>query len=351
MPLEVIDLSGSPARMGRHHGEALRDSIREFVEIRIDKVRAKLGERSASTREGLLDLGREHLAHHRDYDAVAWDEFSGIAEGAGVLPEALIIANGITDYVDVARKRFSSGGGCTSFVARPDATEDGTAWLGQTWDMHSEAEAFVVVFRRKPDEGPGTLSLTAAGCLSLIGISENGLAVGTNNMVSKDARLGVTYLFLIHSVLSGATCFDEAVARVSGAHRASGHNYLIASASGGEVGFLEVTGTDHELFATSEAVSTHANYYQTERLHELSQEPRPKESQPSRECALAEELASGVTTESVEAGFRREELDPNFWPGKGGNATCATVLCLPARGEMWACLGRLAGSEFERIAL
>ena len=105
-----------------------------------------------------------------------------------------------------------AGEGCTSFIATAQATADGLTYVGQTWDMHAFAEPHMRVFRRTPDEGPAWVTLTTAGCLSLIGLSDRQIAVGNTNVAPVDARPGVIYLAMIHEALRSP---DYATARAA----------------------------------------------------------------------------------------------------------------------------------------
>jgi hypothetical protein len=139
----------------------------------------------------VLDVCRRCIEPHQRYDAGVWEELHGIAEGAGLSDEMVLILNGLTDIRDACKvaagiawsKQAPEEGGCTSWLAAPEATTDEHALAGQTWDMAAAAMEFIVVVRRTPERGPATISMTTAGCLSLVGINSAGLAIGNNNLL------------------------------------------------------------------------------------------------------------------------------------------------------------------------
>ncbi len=157
----------------------------------------------------VLDICRRSIEPHQRYDTDVWDELHGIAEGAGLSDEMILICNGLTDIKDAVQVVAGGGSaiqpadtaGCTAWLAAPEATEAEIALAGQTWDMHAAAAEFMVIVRRKPDRGPATISMTTAGCLSLVGINSAGIAIGNNNLRPRDARPGVMYLAMIHNAL------------------------------------------------------------------------------------------------------------------------------------------------------
>ena len=101
-------------------------------------------------------------------------------------------------------------------------------------------------------------TLTTAGCLSLSGMNEDGLCVGTTNVRGTDAGAGVGYLSIIHKALSSDS-HDAAVSCVTEAPRASGHFYYIADAEG-QATALECTGTRLHQERVEQGVYVHCNH-------------------------------------------------------------------------------------------
>src|SRR5690606_23789451 len=90
---------------------------------------------------------------------------------------------------------------------------------------------FVVAVHRKPAGGLESWSITCTGCLSLMGMNETGLTVGTTNIKARDTQPGVGYLSLLHRALASSNV-SEAKAVIESAPRAAAHTYWLADAEG-----------------------------------------------------------------------------------------------------------------------
>ena len=340
MPIDLIELSGAPREMGRQHGEMFRTEIREFIDIRMDRILKAVKEKGLGLdRQGVLDLAREHLPFHEAYAPDVHKEFLGIAEGADVPPEELMIGNGLTDVRDVVLQSPGEQE-CTSFIANRNGTDDGTVWFGQNWDMHATAEPYIRAFLRKPKDAPRTLTMTTTGCLTLTGINEEGIGIGNNNLVPKDARPGVIYLAMMHNALAQRT-FDDTVRAITDARRASGHNYLLVS-SEGNICFIETTATDSEILDADAPVAVHANHYRAPRLvaDDVSMDA-PGESSLNRERRLGELLGDKIDMGRVIGGLSDREPRPEICICQigGDGITCGVVIGKVDAGELWATRG------------
>lgn len=339
--LRYLSVAGAPSRIGEAQGEAYRDEIHDFVSRRIahliDFVRKYDPGRRLQEDEVILH-GRRLIEAHRGYDAALWEEFLGIARGARISEERLLIGNGLTDIRDLvlmeglggskerpARARGADSGGCTSFGATPEAT-GGASIVGQTWDMHPDARHFLLVVRREPDDGPSTLSLTTVGCLSLSGVNSEGVAVCNSNLVPTDAREGINYLFTISRALRAGRA-EDAADLVEGTRRLSGHDFMIADPC--SVVDLETTGTLSRRTTPSEGVRVHSNHYLDEHLRGRA--------------------FDGIDTSSSR--WRRERLDAAFRSATRpiDRDLCWELLSDSTRGDGAVCNEDYAG-EFGDVA-
>lgn len=269
MMLKLIELAGTPYEMGRQHGQQLKDQVRSLSQkrLRLALLRAKTAGATVSE-ERCRKLAHEHLSCHEQYFPEAVQEWQGIADGAEISLEEVFFANALTDFQDVLwRIGREEVHGCTVFAVGHTETENEAAYIGQTWDMHASAEMFITVFHRRPNDGPESITLSTAGCLTLVGINSAGIAVGNNNLRPIDARPGAIYLALLHRALA-QTDLDAAVQSITETHRASGHNYILADEHGNRVN-VEATATQFEVDRLSEPRYVHTNHYLSERLRPL----------------------------------------------------------------------------------
>ena len=210
MDLPIIELEGSPRRMGEDFGASCREQIRQLYELRLQALLASCRQSGSprASREVLL-IARECLAASAAYDPVGYAEFAGIARAAGITEEQCYVLQGLTDLRDlVSFTGPPDGEACSSFIVGADRSTTGTLLVGQNWDLRTDNMPYVRLVHRKPDGAPETWSLTLTGCLTLIGINAEGIAVGNTNLQTTDVRTGVQYLTVLHRVL-GATSLEE----------------------------------------------------------------------------------------------------------------------------------------------
>src|SRR5204863_1988854 len=134
------------------HGETFRQEIKLLAALRAH-LSTTTG--TFTRREQVLSAARAHLPPLERYHRGLYDELVGIAEGAAVTPEEIVVANHYTDLRDLdpdpatwrpaptqdspAMSASAKGGvvgdGCSVLFA---ATPTGRI-LAQTWDMHATA--------------------------------------------------------------------------------------------------------------------------------------------------------------------------------------------------------------------
>jgi len=281
MSIDIIDLQGTPEEMGRQHGELLADGARAMCETRMELCLAAAANMS---RGDLLALAGQSLPAFAEYAPDTYAEFRGIAEGAGLSCEELLIGNGYTDLVDLVR-RVAGPSECTSCAVLPEASAEGNLYVGQTWDMNAGAFPHVVAFRRRPVSGPATLTLTTAGCLALIGLNEHGIAVGNTNLTPADAKHGVMYLAILHTALAQET-HEAAVRAITDAPRMSGHYYYVGGPDG-ELAAIETSGERHSFVQPGKSgLLAHANHYNDPEMIEYVGQTAPSENSLQREARM-----------------------------------------------------------------
>ena len=343
--LQVVELTGSPYEMGLQHGEQLRDQVRGLSQERYE-IACQFAEQRGvkTTREACLQLARSHLEHHREHTPHCYEEWSGIAQGSGCLLEEVFFANALTDFQDVLWQAGENEiHGCTSFAVTPAGSQSGDSLIGQTWDMHASAETYITLFRRRPSEGPDTLTMSTAGCLTLIGINAAGIAVGNNNLQPMDARPGLIYLALLHEALQ-QTDWGEARRSITAAYRASGHNYVMAHESGACVD-IETTALEHEEHFVRAPWYVHTNHYLADRLRPLENphlDRRSTEYRLRQVQRLLEASPERLGPGDLQAALSDHEGDDLAIcrHGEGREArSCAFVVANPSDRVLWASLG------------
>ncbi len=343
LELPTITLMGTPEQMGHAYGEGLRAPIRAFVEQRVRAARIYLYERGIRDDQALSALGAQCLAALKTWHPDGWSELQATAEGAGVDAVELYTTGNMTDVRDilVLGGMCAESEGCTTAHAGHERTAGGQVLAAQTWDLNPSDLDFVYAVHRRPSAAPATWSITCAGCPSLIGMNEHGVAVGTTNIKTRGSRVGIPYLSLLHRMLG---CRHRASAEqvLTSAPRAAAHTYWIADAAG--VTDLECTATTAVRRETGAAgVLTRTNHCLVEdhRTHEGEVASASSQKRLARAGAV---LAAGaVTVDSLKALFadRSDGVDSinRFAEDGQGTSTNACMIAEPATRTLHVCRG------------
>jgi len=303
--MRILSFAGAPAAIGEAFGEQCRAEIAELYAARLRNAIGQAKQHGGRDvgEPAVLEVARACLAPTRDHHPDGFAELEGIARGAGLSIEQIVAMNGLTDIRDVLAwaGELEAFGGCTAFVVAGDFTANGKLVCGQTWDLATDNMPHVLTVHRRPSEGPETWSLTTVGCLSLIGLNDHGIACGTTNIRTTDARPGVTYLSLIHKALS-ATTLTEASAAITDAHRAGAHFYYLADGGGRGLG-LECSPTRVERVEVKNGAYVHTNHCLSPELQAVEGNT-PSDSSHARQDRLEALIAADCDTADLDAAKR-----------------------------------------------
>lgn len=371
--MRVLELpAGASARTwGRIHGESFRGEIRSLTEIRV-YLCTKVG--AFASEDQVLVAARAHLPVLEAYDRDLYEELCGTAEGAGLSPEHLVVANHYTDLRDLspdpasweaaptadqpapaaaesAGARDSQGDGCSVLWAQ---TPTGRI-LAQTWDMHATAIPYVMVLG-VPAAGdrPAHRVLTVTGCLGMAGMSASGVAIAINNLFSTDATLGVVWPAMVRKALtasSAAAARDLILASPVG----SGHHYFVADRQAAFA--VETSGHRRRQIFAGGASYCHTNHCLDPEVAAVSKVP-PTSTTFDRYRWLGDSLAARPVADLADAWARLGSQDG--WPrsvctnlatpqNPHGAATCGAIAMNLDRGELWAQAGFITNVAAERF--
>jgi isopenicillin-N N-acyltransferase-like protein len=347
--------------MGEQFGEACRAEIQDFYARRVlnalDQA-ARFGGRQV-TEAMLLELANRCVDRSRAYDALGFAELEGIAHGAGLSTAQVLAMNGLTDLRDVLAwgavmpeiERMQLGG-CTSVVALGDVTQSGTPVCGQTWDLATDNMPFVLMVRRSPSEGPRTVALTTVGCLTLIGMNEHGLCVGTTNIRTRDARPGVTYLSILHQAIQCETA-GRAADETLRAYRAGGHYYWYVDAEGASTVECAAETAAGRSFVGGLAVHTNHCLQPGIRAVEADTPGASSHARQERMDALLAAKIGKLTPVDLQAFFadRKNGKDAICRHDFEGISTNGAMVMEPSTLTAWACHGPPDVAVWERFSL
>jgi isopenicillin-N N-acyltransferase-like protein len=269
-----------------------------------------------------------HLPLLASYDAALSEELLGIAQGAGVSPEAVVILNHYTDLRDIGHESLDdlTDEGCTAIYTRSPAGP----LLGQTWDMHGSASPFVVALR-VPASGddPGCWALSIAGCLGMTGMNAEGVGITINNLNSLDARVGLVWPALVRRVLRARSA-AEAKGLIWDAPLGAGHHYITADGAGDAFG-VETSGQRKRLlYAGEDPTHLHTNHCLSDEIGEVSWVTPGSSTYRRFDAAAAslsaaavrdaDDLWSRLTSPGVYLDAAPDSADPH------AIATCGTIV-------------------------
>lgn len=172
--VKFLHLAGTPYEMGVQQGTILRDEIREMMSsIWFGPIKLLIGDRMPVAR----DLVSRIAAMCPDY---LLEEMRGIADGAGVPQEDVIVATLIADQVEhlahtgrlgdetaAAPTLLGAPLGCSNFACFGRATKTGELYHGVNFDWKKELglQKHYVVIARAPDGGAPFVTIGWAGTL------------------------------------------------------------------------------------------------------------------------------------------------------------------------------------------
>ncbi len=362
--IRVLEVSGTPFEMGQQHGLAYPAEIQALTQDRLHLSRDKHWTGKELNQPDVLALAEACLPYHEAYAPDLMAELQGMGEATALSLAELIILNGFTDFIDTVYNVDSltapipahpGADNCTAFIISPDATTDGQAFYGQTWDMHNTATPYVILLHGKPTQGLNFLTLTIIGCVGMIGMNEAGIAVGVNNLMARDGQIGVTWPFVIRQVLAQDN-IDAALTCITDVKLAGAHNYLLVDGHGRGYN-VEAMSSRYHVEKITSGVMTHTNHCLRPQNAAVERERLPK-SRASSEYRLNQadyllnqgqitlaDLFALTRNHGPEFGICAHPTAPFFVE------SCSAAVMRPASKEMWAVWGNPCQNEYQRFVL
>ncbi len=357
MALAVVELEGSPRQIGREHGARLRAHVADMVEQRMQRLTAVAGERQQTLLDAALEVGRRVWDLHEAYDPSLMEELAALAEAARVDPLELLVANGDADLMgmlyDAASAREE-----TAFWTGRNVSPDGTPYIGQTRSAPTGECAQPVVLRLYPDDAPAALIVSAAGSLGLAGMNEAGLAIVANNLVPTDAQDGITFVFVLRKALRQLT-LENAIRVMLEVQRCSGHNYLVADATGRAVN-VETSATQVSLTLLESDFYPHTNHFLSQKLQALERVRAPEVMLSSRTRlqrvrTLLQERSGYITPHALQKILADHDSAPGaicqHGMQRGELATRVSLIFSPQQATLWIAPDNPCRGRFQKVQL
>jgi isopenicillin-N N-acyltransferase-like protein len=255
----IVDASGSHYDIGLTIGRAVPECIAGMIG-NYQELFANLPGFKSTWAQAMVHA-RKYLPFVEEALPQYVDELRGMAEGAGVAFDDVLLCNCFEELTD--DMLFEK---CTTVAFAPEQTVDGHVLLGHTEDWLPLDRDWQYIVRARPDDEPAFVSPVYGGLLANVGFNANGLAQCINTVYPNDARVGIPRLFIGRHVLA-APRLGVAIERTLRPRRAAGYNHVLADDSG-ELYNLETTARHSDLLYAHNGYLTHTNNYLSPRLRD-----------------------------------------------------------------------------------
>lgn len=290
------------------------------------------------------------------------DEMQGIADGAGVTFDDILLLNCRSEVV---LRGFSDAvpDGCTAMAATPSKTDGRSTLIGQNWDWKmSQRESMILVKIRQTASGrPDLLLLTEAGIIGKYGMNSAGMGFCFNALATDDFPEGALPLHIACRGAMDSRNLTEAISKVGGQQLGCAVNFLFASRDGIAVD-VEVSNDDFDVLYPQDGILVHANHFRSLRLPRYPFRDTAKKKWPDTfiRCGRAEELIRSVKGGVTVRDFMRIFADHGDYPASichhedpatPAYARVGTVMSFVMdleRMEMHLCMGAPCEQPFER---
>jgi isopenicillin-N N-acyltransferase-like protein len=204
-PFPLIEIAGPPRERGRQYGQKAAGRIKKGTTHYFSQL-----EELSLDAKGVAALVRDYLPVIEAFDPNYIDEMRGIAEGADIPFEDVVLLNARTEIIKLANpairarlKMPDEPDGCTGVVVLPPAASSGRLIHAQNWDWKRECAETAVVLKVRRDDGPDLMTFTEAGALGRCGFNGVGIAITANYLESdRDYRqVGVPLALIRRKVL------------------------------------------------------------------------------------------------------------------------------------------------------
>ncbi len=265
-PPPFIRVGGTHREIGRQIGESCAIQVHRSVE-NAHLLLANAYEDLQLTWDGAQIQARKYLPFAQERYPQYVDEMMGIAEGAGVPFDDVVVLNAL-EAVTMDALHLSK---CTSMAVNERRTADGHVLVAHNEDWLPEDEADVYVVHVTPNDEPPFIAMNYGGLLPNVGFNAEGIAQCCDTVYPTDIRIGIPRVVVSRAVLAARTLGDAIRCAVS-PHRAAGYNHLIVHNSG-ELYNVEVSAKRFGILYGQDGYVVHTNFYQDPQLQAIEYEP------------------------------------------------------------------------------
>jgi isopenicillin-N N-acyltransferase-like protein len=265
-PFPFLSVSGTPYERGRQHGQALAARVRHSAAL-YGGTLEKLGFGGVRGTE----LIRKFAVQIEAFGAHYIEEMRGIADGAELAFEQVVMINARTEVIAEARRLAGASqkaaatlapkDGCTGAVIQPRRSDTGRLIHGQNWDWRAECAETAIVLRVCRDDGPDFLTFVEAGGLARSGLNAAGIAITANYLrCDRDYTQTGVPLALIRRKVLEQQHFALAIQAVATTPKACANNMMLSHVDGVCIDF-ECAPDESFSVLPHDGLLVHANHF------------------------------------------------------------------------------------------
>lgn len=258
-----VSVSGAPHARGLQYGQQAADRVRASARL-YGQTLIDLGYSDSARSQLIAHFAKEIEGFAPHY----LDEMRGIAKGAGVDFQDIVMINARTEVLAKARAEkvkqadLEPGDGCTGALILPERSASGNLLHGQNWDWRAECVETSVVLRVRNDNGPDFLTFVEAGGLARSGFNSTGVSITANYLESdRDfQQLGVPLSLIRRKVLE-QEIFSLAMKAVATTPKSCSNNIMLGMAEGFGIDFECTTNEAFPIYPGPDNLIVHANHW------------------------------------------------------------------------------------------
>lgn len=358
--LPTIDLSGTHREIGRQHGEAAREQIRDSIAYYRESFKRITGLEWSEIKRN----APRWVAPIESYFPGVADEIRGIGEGAGVAFEEVLALNARGELSTHNPFADEAEEGCSSYALIAPASGDGHVYCGQNWDWRCETAGTVILVRITQAGKPTIVMQTEAGQVGRHGANSAGIALNANGLGTRWGKgIGVPQPIIRRKILESAD-MQTALRAVFDSRQSLCTNLLITHKDGFAID-IETTPDRHGWMFPTDGLLVHTNHFIAFVPEQVAATYRPfSVNSLWRLPRLTEGLrraksASGSTAvrEAIGAALRDHFAFPNSvckhgdenTQGTDVNQTIASSIVDLTTGEYLLAAGNPCEAEYERL--
>jgi isopenicillin-N N-acyltransferase like protein len=260
-----VSVSGTPYERGRQYGAALHGRVKLSVSL-YGKTLEDLGYDGVRKAALIKSFAKEIDGFGAQY----LEEMRGVADGAGVPFEDIVMINARTEVIAQARREMAKpepeaepDDGCTGAAILPERSATGALIHGQNWDWRAECAETAIVLRVRRDDGPDFLTFVEAGGLARCGLNQSGVAITANYLeCDRDYRQPGVPLSLIRRKVLEQEHFALAMRAVATTPKTCSNNMMLSTAEGFAIDF-ECAPDEAFPIYPADGLIVHANHWQS----------------------------------------------------------------------------------------